>query len=160
MREYYAARREQMLKEKHEYYLANKETISLRKKKHYKANSKKIIAQNLAYINKRSKVDVEFKIARNLRSRLNLAIKNNYIGGKAVRELGCSISEFKEYLESKFQPGMTWDNYGRKGWHIDHIKPLCQFNLLDDEQVKVACNYKNLQPLWSEDNLRKASNAL
>jgi hypothetical protein len=52
---------------------------------------------------------------------------------------------------------MSWENYGLKGWHIDHIKPLEKFNLLDLEQLKRACHYTNLQPLWAEDNLSKGS---
>lgn len=159
MREYYANRREQMLKEKQKYYLANKETLRLKKKAYYDSNKSKVIAKNLSYINTRSKVDVEYRLSRRLRSRLNLAIRNEYKGGLAVKELGCSISDFKEYLESKFQEGMTWDNYGLKGWHIDHINPLSNFDLLDDSQIKLACHYTNLQPLWAKDNLRK-SNAL
>jgi len=95
------------------------------------------------------------KIARNLRSRLNKAIRGEYKTGSAVRDLGCSIAEFKVYLESKWQDGMNWDNYGQ--WHIDHIKPLSKFNLTDPEELKKACYYTNLQPMWETDNLRKSS---
>ena len=101
------------------------------------------------------------KIASNLRSRLNKAVKNGYKSGSAVRELGCSIEELKTYLESKFYPHpitgemMTWDNYGRGGWHIDHVGPLCMFNLSDGLELRRACHYTNLQPLWAEDNLTK-----
>ena len=160
MRSYYKKNRQVLLKKKQDFYLANLEEITLRKKKYYNENSAKVIACNLAYINKRSKVDYEYRLSRNLRSRLNLAIRNNYIGGKAVRELGCSVKEFKQYLESKFQPGMMWENYGPKGWHIDHIKPLASFDLTKEEEIKVACNYINLQPMWAKDNLSKGSNAL
>lgn len=97
----------------------------------------------------------------NLRSRLNQALKNNYKAGSAIRELGCSIEELKSYLESKFynhpktgEP-MSWANYGRNGWHIDHVVPLCKFDLSDKVQLRKACNFRNLQPLWREDNLEK-----
>lgn len=99
--------------------------------------------------------DYVYKLKHNLRARLRGAIKNSCKTGSAVKELGCSISEFKEYLESMFDENMTWDNYGRTGWHIDHIVPLCQFDLTNYEQFKKACHYTNLQPLWAAENLRK-----
>jgi hypothetical protein len=101
------------------------------------------------------------KIAINLRGRLSQAIRNNYKSGSAVRDLGCSIEELRIYLESKFYPNpetgemMSWDNYGRSGWHIDHIRPLCRFDLTNEVQLKEACNFINLQPLWFKDNLEK-----
>jgi hypothetical protein len=52
---------------------------------------------------------------------------------------------------------MSWDNYGKYGWEIDHIKPLSLYDLTDDNQLKEVCNYKNLQPLWAEDNLKKSN---
>jgi len=84
-----------------------------------------------------------------------MAIKKHSKTGSAVRDLGCSIDELKQHLESKFLPGMTWNNYGRFGWHIDHIRPLSQFDLTNPEQLKIACHYTNLQPLWWRDNLSK-----
>jgi hypothetical protein len=50
---------------------------------------------------------------------------------------------------------MSWENYGK--WHIDHIKPLSLFDLEDPEQLKQACHYTNLQPLWAEENIRKGN---
>lgn len=67
--------------------------------------------------------------------------------------LGCSIDFPKQYLESKFQPGMTWENYGGKdGWQIDHIIPRNYFKLTDYNQLKICFNYRNLQPLWRVEN--------
>lgn len=101
--------------------------------------------------------DEGFRLARNLRKRLRTALKDNFKTGSAVADLGCSIYDFKTYLESKFVDGMSWENYGREGWHIDHILPLSKFDLQDVEQVKKACHYTNLQPLWAQDNRRKSN---
>lgn len=76
-----------------------------------------------------------------------------YRNGSAVRDLGCSIPEFKTYIENKFVDGMSWDNHGE--WHLDHIKPLASFDLTDRSQLLIACHYTNYQPLWAIDNLKK-----
>jgi len=39
--------------------------------------------------------------------------------------------------------------------HIDHIIPCEVFDLTIKEHQLVCFNYKNLQPLWSKDNLSK-----
>ena len=94
-------------------------------------------------------------VRESLRNRLRSALHGNYKKGMGVDGLGCSIPFFRAYLESLFTNGMSWQNYGE--WHIDHIKPLSKFNLMDEEQVMVACNYKNMQPLWKHDNLSKSN---
>lgn len=99
--------------------------------------------------------NLNFKIAHGLRKRLWLAIVKNQKTGSAITHLGCTVLEFKAYLESRFQPGMTWDNWTFYGWHIDHIKPLASFDLSDVGQLSVACHYSNLQPLWWHENLSK-----
>ena len=64
----------------------------------------------------------------------------------------------ESYLESKFETGMTWDNYGYYGWHIDHIITLSSVS--SEDEVYKLCNYTNLQPLWAEDNLKKSNKIL
>ena len=90
-----------------------------------------------------------------LRSRLNIAIRSDQRAGSAVRDLGCSISEFRDYIAVQFQPGMSWDNHGE--WHLDHRKPLASFNLLDREQFLQAVHFSNYQPLWAADNIAKGA---
>ncbi len=103
----------------------------------------------------RTKKDVNQKLKSLLRTRIRKVMKHNYKVGSAVKDLGCTTEELRKYLESKWQPGMSWDNRGLFGWHIDHIIPLCKFDLSDPEQFKKACHYTNLQPLWWQDNLKK-----
>jgi hypothetical protein len=71
--------------------------------------------------------------------------------------LGCSISDFRKYLEKQFSEGMTWDNHGFNGWHIDHIKPCASFDLTIPEEQQKCFHYSNMQPLWAQDNLSKSS---
>lgn len=108
------------------------------------------------YEKNRKEVDVNFRISCNLRRRLNHAIRGTVKSGSSVKDLGCSVEELKQYLESRFQLDMTWDNYGE--WHIDHIKPLSLFDLTDRKQFLEAVHYTNLQPLWAKDNMRKYNN--
>ena len=83
---------------------------------------------------------------------------NAHIERKEIQELvGCSMDQLKEHLERQFTEGMTWDNYGFYGWHIDHIIPCVSFDLTDIEQQKKCFHYTNLQPLWAKDNLSKGS---
>jgi Uri superfamily endonuclease len=99
--------------------------------------------------------DIAHRLKRNIRARLSCAISRKIKQTSAIDGLGCSIEELKAHLESKFQLGMTWDNYGK--WHIDHIKPLSSFDLTKLEEQLVACHYSNLQPLWAQDNLIKSN---
>ena len=80
-------------------------------------------------------------------------IEGKQKAGSAVRDLGCSIPAFRLYIENQFEPGMSWDNYGK--WHLDHVMPLSGFDLTDRTQFLEACNWLNYQPLWAADNIRK-----
>ena len=65
--------------------------------------------------------------------------------------MGCSFEFLKIHLESKFQKGMAWINYGK--WHVDHIIPLSSATTV--ESISKLCHFTNLQPLWAFDNLSK-----
>ncbi len=123
------------------------------------ADPEKVRAYHRQRKAERCKHDPQYRLACLLRVRPSKAIKNGQKAGSAVRDLGCSIEELRVRLEAQFQPGMTWDNWGRHGWHIDHIKPLASFDLTNREQFLEVCHYTNLQPLWATDNLSKGSAA-
>jgi hypothetical protein len=103
--------------------------------------------------------DPHKRIGFALRSRLRFRLRLTGLSSSktAIKYLGCSIEELKSYLESLFEPGMTWENYGLKGWHIDHKIPLAAFDLTNSEHLKIVCHYCNLQPLWAKDNLKKGN---
>ena len=106
------------------------------------------------------KENLQFKLAANLRSRFTAAIRQKNKTGSAVRDLGCSINELKQYLEAQFINGMNWENWSRDGWHIDHIVPLASFDLTDRDQFLKATHFTNLQPLWAQENLSKGLNTI
>lgn len=95
-----------------------------------------------------------------LRHRLRRFIKGAPSQQGFSELVGCSYLELRKIIEDKFVEGMTWDNWTVNGWHIDHIMPLSSFNLYDSDQLKEACSYQNLQPLWAKDNLSKSDKLL
>lgn len=130
-----------------------KSEMRIKSAEYRKLNKDKVRAYNSAWQKRRLQDNVEFKIAANLRSRLSKALVRKTKKGSAVRDLGCSVAFLRQHLEAQFQPGMTWENYGE--WHIDHIKPLCNFDLTNREELKKATHYSNLQPLWAKENQSK-----
>ncbi len=103
----------------------------------------------------RRKDDMFFKIKGNLSGRLSDLINKRNLSINTLELIGCNRETFLSHIEKQFTEGMTWENYGLKGWHIDHIIPLSSFNLIIENEVKKACHYTNLQPLWWYDNLEK-----
>lgn len=116
-------------------------------------------ARKRAYRAHKKASDPAFHLAVNIRSRLSGALRRRKAikGASAVALLGCTISQAALHLERQFKPGMTWENWGYRGWHIDHIRPLSSFDLTDPEQLAQACHYTNLQPLWRAENQAKGS---
>jgi hypothetical protein len=92
-------------------------------------------------------------IYQSLRSRSSFKTKS------VLASLPYSMHELCEHLESRFEPGMSWDNYGKHGWHIDHIKPQSwfQYSSENDPQFIECWSLSNLQPLWASDNCKKGN---
>ncbi len=134
---------------KRSHYLKNREKLIQKRCAYYRQNKDKCHQQ---YYDKKKK-DPAFRAACNVRNRVFRLIQdNNYVHSSSI---GCSKAKFKEYLEAQFQPGMTWDNYGK--WHVDHIYPLSKAFKEGAEAFKKACHYTNLQPLWAQDNRSKSN---
>ena len=85
--------------------------------------------------------------------RLSIALRRSHPAG--VRLLGCTLDEAVAIIKAKFKPGMTWDNWGRTTWHLDHIKARKLVDFSQSSQVAAYCNIANLQPLRARDNLSK-----
>jgi hypothetical protein len=106
-----------------------------------------------SYRKKRRLNDINFAFLENTRKRIWSVLKGYTKTDKTKNILGCSLSEFKNYISSKFVDGMSFDNYGK--WHLDHIKPCASFDLTCPVQQLACFHYSNLQPLWAKDNLKK-----
>jgi hypothetical protein len=110
-----------------------------------------------AWRRNRRQTNPAFKIATVLRTRMYGVLAGLRKSAPTVKLLGCSLEDFKKYLEARFLPGMSWENHGAKGWHVDHVIPCAAFDLTDPEQQKICFHHTNLQPLWARDNLRKSA---
>jgi hypothetical protein len=115
---------------------------------------------------RRYATDENFRIAAILRATLRAALINRRrgtdwkAGAKFGAIVGCSKPDLITHIESQFLPGMSWVNYGRNGWEIDHIKAVATFDLTQHDQVLACFHFKNLRPLWRPDNLRKGNREL
>jgi hypothetical protein len=99
--------------------------------------------------------NLHLRLIRNYRTRIKNYMRFNKIslGTGSLELVGLTSEDLKKYIESKFKEGMSWDNYGLYGWHLDHIIPLSSAK--NEEELKKLCHYTNLQPLWAFDNLSK-----
>lgn len=134
---------------------------------YYQTNKEKILTRNKNYtesnrINRRKKYneDVLFKVRHILSCRMRSLLKLKSFDKKQTFNniIGCSSNFLKEHLEKQFKEGMSWENHGFYGWHIDHIIPLSSAKT--EEEIYKLCHYTNLQPLWYTDNLSKGTKIL
>jgi hypothetical protein len=147
------------------YYIKNREKIISYSSMYRELHREKILSylrdyrgsnkeKTRVYNKNRLMVDINFKLRCNLRKRISQALKNNYKSKSTTELLGCSINELRTWIESQFQDGMSWDNYG--SWHIDHCYPCAAFDLTQPYEQKICFNWLNLQPLWARENIQKS----
>jgi hypothetical protein len=144
------------LANKKRYYQENKELIKAKRKTYYDSNKAAVRKSESKYRKARRQTDVSFKLMCNIRNHVGQFLKSGF-KNRTITYLGCTLDELKSYLEKQFSPGMSWENYGVNGWHIDHKFPLSKVNLSDLEAIKKVLHYTNLQPLWAKDNIKKSN---
>lgn len=155
MKEYYEKNKKRISEQKKHYRKNNSEKIKKQKKKYYLENKDKINEYKRRWESNKRKTDILFRLKQSVRHRINTIIsRTNMVKSKSSFDLvGIDVLELKQYLESKFIDGMSWDNYGV--WHIDHVIPLSSAK--NEEELYKLCHYTNLQPLWGEENLKKGN---
>ncbi len=173
-RKHYAANREKLiaqslsyqnrdkvghLKRRRELRLRKRDENNKRQKEWRRGNRDKLRIYAKRKWNKKMATSLSFAIRERLRTRIRQAIRSQS-GNKATKTmdlLGCSLSDFRIYTESKFDVGMNWDNWGwgKDKWNLDHIVPCAIFDLTKPEHQKRCFHFSNYQPLWQPDNFKK-----
>tara|TARA_Y100000589_G_scaffold37005_1_gene30977 strand:- start:86 stop:1048 length:963 start_codon:yes stop_codon:yes gene_type:complete len=144
---------------KNKMYRKNNEKFREKIKNYRKSYSEKnkdlINVYKKEWIAEKRENDLNFRILDNLRHRIKEAIKagDSYKSEKTLELLGASIKQVKTHLEKDFSEGMNWDTRGgENGWDIDHVRPCNTFNLKNKNEQLVCFNWRNLQPLWANEN--------
>lgn len=127
-----------------------KKSLNLKSNQWQKENKDKVAE----YKRKYRKENPIFRLKENIRTRIYLSLQGKNKSDVTFKLLGCSIKDYKLYLESKFDENMSWDNYGTY-WEIDHIKCLYKFDLTQPTQQMEAFNFTNTQPLEITENRKK-----
>ena len=114
-------------------------------------------AQRRANEARRAKSDPVFRLSRRVKAAVHLSLTNRIKHHKWEQLLGWTTTELKAHLEKRFEPWMSWDNYGE--WHIDHIIPIAAFNYESpyDIDFKRCWALSNLRPLEARENLSKGA---
>lgn len=172
-KKYYSENIEHCRARGRKYYANNKESIEEKHKKYRELNREKRRAktkewevknrerrkeQSNKWVKDKYNSDPTFRLLWNLRIRIRLALKSKGLNKdkKTNDIIGCSSLYLREYIESKFESWMNWDNYGKYngeenfGWDIDHIIPISSAKCLGD--IYNLSHYTNLQPLCSFQN--------
>jgi hypothetical protein len=137
------------------YRKANLKKILRKEAEYRKAHRKEITARNNAYAQRRCLEDPDYRMRHRLRARIRLALRGKKKMASTLELVGCSVEFLRAHLQKLFKKGMAWENYGVKGWHVDHIRPCASFDLSDLRQQRQCFHYTNLQPLWWWENIQK-----
>jgi hypothetical protein len=110
---------------------------------------------------------IRSNVSRSVRSALHNLDKSKN-GSSVLKYLKYTVEELKEYLESKFEPWMNWNNYGKYTnktwndsdsstwtWQIDHIIPQSDlpYESMEHPNFQKCWALENLRPLSSKENL-------
>lgn len=173
-RQHYLNNKEKIDEHQREYYRKNKSKKNASTKKYYINNREKCRAfikahkikhrehlSKLAYINHKRRIEADalYRLKSALRRRVSDFLKSKGLrkNESSLNLIGCEVDVVKKHLERQFKKGMTWDNHGtgEGKWQIDHVIPLASAK--NEEDLVLLFHYKNLQPLWWKENIKKGA---
>lgn len=145
------------------YYENNKDYFQSEERKEYKKQyneveenkvkiKKYLKGYMLEYFRNKRKNDPNHRIKDALTTRIFGALKNGHKSKRTLELVGCSIKEFRQYIQSLFKPEMNWENWGSL-WELDHIIGCCNFDLSKPEEQEKCFHYTNLQPLFKTSKI-------
>lgn len=156
-RKNYVKRNKNKIKERaKEYSKTQRAILNIKRKERYK-NDKNLRDKNVERVTKYRKTNIQYALKHKISSQLRKKLKSLKVKSSLLY-LGCTIDFLKNYLESQFLPGMTWENHTTDGWHIDHIIPCASFDLTKEEEQYKCFHYTNLMPRWSTTEKAKEFN--
>ena len=149
-----------------DYYLKNNNKIILRTKEwnrnspeKVKQNQKKYNEQNKEkrniYLKNKRETDVNFRVISNTRNRIYKSLKGMTKQSSTKEILGIDIDLYRKWIEGQFTPEMNWSNI-----EVDHIKPICMFDVSKDVELKEEFSWKSTQPLLKQDHRQRVQNLI
>ena len=93
------------------------------------------------YLKTKPKTDIKIRLFSNTRNTVYKSLKG--LTKPSSRDLlGIDIDTYRKWVKCQFTPKMNWSNI-----KIDHITPICLFDVSKDEEIKEASCWKNTQSL-------------
>lgn len=126
-------------------------------KKWRKKNIERKRKYEKVYNKERRKIDIKFRLDRNISAIISRALKGKKAGRKWESLVGYTLNDLMAHLESLFETWMNWQNYGK--WVIDHKKPksLFYYETAESLKFKQCWSLENLQPLEKIANIKKSN---
>ena len=112
--------------------------------------------QNRAKINSNERMrrqsDIIYRLIKNTRCRIYHALNGKTKSSSTLDILVIDIETYKKWTEFQFTPEMNWSNI-----EIDHVKPICMFDVSNDVELREAFSWKNTQPLLKHDHNQRGT---
>lgn len=135
------------------YYKKNRDRSKEATRLWYRENRADAIEASVKRKRKLRRNSPEYRMTDTMRGMVRRTLERKTDLASSV--LGYTAVDLCAHIERQFLPGMTWENYGFDGWHVDHIYPIAQF-IRDGETDPAVINcLSNLRPVWAKDNLSK-----
>lgn len=148
----------------------NKNRVRLKNKLYRQNNKEKIKHKQKLYYHNVIKNNIFLTLRQKISASVCKSIKK--AGGSKnnksiLNYLTYSIEKLKLYLESFWEPWMSWENYGKYivdswndqdqltwKWNIDHVIPQSDlpYTSMDDENFKKCWALENLRPYSAKQN--------
>lgn len=131
----------------------NREAVNAKRREWWNRNRERVNAKLTSIRQNDPQVKLNNAISSGMKESLHFG-KNRRRWQELV---GYTLEDLRKHLEKQFKDGMSWDNYGKYGWHVDHIIPLSAFHYEtpNDIDFKQCWALKNLRPMWAAENISK-----